>query len=91
MPKVLISDKMDPLAAEIFQNNGIAVDVKPGLKPDELKQIIGNYDGLAVRSSTIATPEIILAAKNLKVIGRAGIGRRQRSMCRPRPMPGSSL
>jgi D-3-phosphoglycerate dehydrogenase len=74
MPKVLISDKMDPLAAEIFQNNGIAVDVKPGLKPEELKAIIGSYDGLAVRSSTIATPEIIGAAKNLKVIGRAGIG-----------------
>ena len=65
MPKVLISDKMDPLAAEIFQNNGIAVDVKPGLKPEELKAIIGNYAGLAVRSSTIATPEIIGAVRNL--------------------------
>ncbi len=73
-PKVLISDKMDPLAAEIFQNNGVDVDVKPGLKPEELVKIIGDYDGLAVRSSTKATPEIIKAAKNLKVIGRAGIG-----------------
>ncbi len=74
MPKVLISDKMDPQAAEIFQNNGIAVDVKPGLKPEELSAIIGSYDGLAVRSSTQATAAIISAAKNMKVIGRAGIG-----------------
>ena len=74
MPKVLISDKMDKLAAEIFQNNGITVDVKPGMKPDELAKIIGQYDGLAVRSSTNATAEIIAAAKNMKVIGRAGIG-----------------
>ncbi len=74
MPKVLISDKMDKLAAEIFQNNGIDVDVKPGMKPEELVKIIGDYDGLAVRSSTFATAEIIGAAKNMKVIGRAGIG-----------------
>lgn len=74
MAKVLISDKMNPLAAEIFQNNGIAVDVKPGMSPEDLKAVIGDYDGLAVRSSTIATAEIIGAAKRLKVIGRAGIG-----------------
>ena len=74
MAKVLISDKMDKLAAEIFQNNGIAVDVKPGMKPEELAKIIGDYDGLAVRSSTNATADIIAAAKNMKVIGRAGIG-----------------
>ena len=74
MPKVLISDKMDKNAAEIFQNNGIIVDVKPGMKPEELAAIIGEYDGLAVRSSTTATAAIIAAAKNMKVIGRAGIG-----------------
>lgn len=74
MPKVLISDKMDGLAAEIFQNNGIEVDVRPGMKPDELAGVIGNYDGLAVRSSTNATADIIAAAKSMKVIGRAGIG-----------------
>ncbi len=74
MPKVLISDKMNPLAAEIFQNNGVDVDVKPGMSPEELKQVIGNYDGLAIRSSTTVTPEILEAATNLKVIGRAGIG-----------------
>lgn len=73
-PKVLISDKMDPLAAEIFQNNGIAVDVRPGLKPEDLVKIIGDYDGLAVRSSTFATADILKEARRMKVIGRAGIG-----------------
>ncbi|MCP5373706.1 MAG: phosphoglycerate dehydrogenase [Hyphomicrobiales bacterium] len=74
MPKVLISDKMSPLAADIFRQRGIEVDVKPGMSPDELKACIGAYDGLAVRSATKATAEIIAAADNLKVIGRAGIG-----------------
>ncbi len=74
MAKVLISDKMNPLAAEIFAKKGVEVDVKTGLEPDELIKIIGNYDGLAVRSSTKVTPEILAAARKLKVIGRAGIG-----------------
>ena len=74
MSKVLISDKLDPLAVEIFERNGIEVDFKPGLSPEEQLAIIGEYDGLAVRSATIATPELIAAGKNLKVIGRAGIG-----------------
>ena len=73
-PKVLISDKMDPKAAEIFAANGCEVDVKPGMTPDELKSVIGEYEGLAIRSSTTVTPEILEAATNLKVIGRAGIG-----------------
>jgi D-3-phosphoglycerate dehydrogenase len=74
MPKVLISDKLSPRAAEIFEERGVDVDVIVGLKPEELKEIIGQYDGLAVRSATKATAEIIDAATNLKVIGRAGIG-----------------
>ena len=73
-PKVLISDKLDPLAVEIFKNKGIEVDFKPGLSPEEQLEIIGDYDGLAVRSATKATPELIKAGKKLKVIGRAGIG-----------------
>jgi D-3-phosphoglycerate dehydrogenase len=73
-PKVLISDKMNPLAEKIFKERGCAVDVKTGLKPEELIAIIGEYEGLAIRSSTTVTPEILAAAKNLKVIGRAGIG-----------------
>jgi D-3-phosphoglycerate dehydrogenase len=74
MVKVLISDKLDKQAVEIFEKNGIEVDFKTGLSPEELLNIIGNYDGLAVRSETTATPELIKAAKKLKVIGRAGIG-----------------
>ena len=73
-PKVLISDKMDPNAARIFEERGCDVDVKPGMTPEELKAVIGQYDGLAIRSATKATAEILDAATNLKVIGRAGIG-----------------
>jgi D-3-phosphoglycerate dehydrogenase len=74
MPKVLISDKMDPKAAEIFRERGCEVDEITGLTPEELIKIIGEYDGLAIRSSTTVTPEILEAATNLKVVGRAGIG-----------------
>ena len=74
MPKVLISDKLDPLAIKIFEKNGIDVDFKPGLSPEEQIKIIPEYDGLAVRSATKVTPEMITAAPKLKVIGRAGIG-----------------
>ena len=74
MPKVLISDQMDPKAAEIFRANGVEVDEKPGLTKEELIAIIGGYDGLAIRSATKVTPEVLEAATNLKVVGRAGIG-----------------
>lgn len=74
MPKVLISDKLDPLAVEIFEKNGIDVDFKPGLSPEEQLEIIDQYDGLAIRSATKVTAEMIEKGKNLKVIGRAGIG-----------------
>ena len=72
--RVLISDKMDPKAATIFRERGIEVDEKPGLTPEELKAIIGDYDGLAIRSATKVTKPILDAATNLKVVGRAGIG-----------------
>ncbi len=74
MPKVLISDKMSPSAMEVFKNRGVDVDVITGLSKEEIIKIIPQYDGLAVRSSTRPDAEIIAAAKNLKVIGRAGIG-----------------
>lgn len=74
MPKVLISDQMDPQAAQIFRDRGVEVDVITGKTPEELKAMIGQYDGLAIRSSTKVTKEILDAATNLKVIGRAGIG-----------------
>lgn len=73
-PKVLISDKMDPNAARIFEERGCDVDVITGENPEELAARIGEYDGLAIRSSTTVTPAILDAATNLKVIGRAGIG-----------------
>jgi D-3-phosphoglycerate dehydrogenase / 2-oxoglutarate reductase len=72
--RVLISDKMDPRAAAIFRERGIEVDEKPGLSPDELKAIIGNYDGLAIRSATKVTKDLLNGADRLKVVGRAGIG-----------------
>ncbi len=74
MPKVLISDKLSPRSAEIFKENGIEVDVKTGMTEDELIACIGEYDGLAIRSATKVTPKVLAAAKNLKVVGRAGIG-----------------
>lgn len=74
MPKVLISDDLSPAAVQIFKDRGIEVDVKVGLDKDELIKIIGDYDGLAIRSATKVTPAVIDAAKKLKVVGRAGIG-----------------
>lgn len=74
MPKVLISDKLSPRAIEIFKENGVEVDVKVGMTPDELIACIGEYDGLAIRSATKVTEAVLNAAKKLKVVGRAGIG-----------------
>jgi D-3-phosphoglycerate dehydrogenase / 2-oxoglutarate reductase len=74
MPKVLISDKMDPRAAQIFRERGVEVDEITGKTKDELIAMIGDYDGLAIRSATKVTKDVLAAAKNLKVVGRAGIG-----------------
>jgi D-3-phosphoglycerate dehydrogenase len=74
MPKVLIADELSPRAVEIFAARGIAADVAIGLGVAELQQRIGGYDGLAVRSATKVTAELMAAAPELKVIGRAGIG-----------------
>ena len=73
-PRVLIADKLSPAAVDIFKARGVEADVKTGLSKDELLKIIGDYDGLAVRSATKADKDVIAAAKNMKVIGRAGIG-----------------
>jgi D-3-phosphoglycerate dehydrogenase / 2-oxoglutarate reductase len=74
MVKVLISDKLSPAAIAIFKERGVEVDIKTGLSPAELRAIIGEYDGLAIRSATKVTREVLDAATNLKVVGRAGIG-----------------
>ena len=74
MPRVLISDSMSNIAQKIFEKNKISVDVKTGLSEEEIIKIIPEYDGIVVRSATKVTKNIILAAKNLKIIGRAGAG-----------------
>ena len=74
MPKVLISDSMSKVAQKVFEKNKISVDVKTGLSEEEIIKIISEYDGMVVRSATKVTKNIILAAKKLKVIGRAGAG-----------------
>jgi D-3-phosphoglycerate dehydrogenase / 2-oxoglutarate reductase len=74
MPKVLIADKLSPAAIAIFQERGVEVDVKTGLSKEELIKVVGAYDGIAIRSASKITADVIKAASRLKVIGRAGIG-----------------
>ncbi len=75
MKKVLVSDTLSKEGIEILKNTpGIEVDVMTNLTPDELKGVIKEYDGLAIRSATKVTKEIIDCADKLAVIGRAGIG-----------------
>ena len=75
-PKVLVSDKLSETAVQIFRDRGIDVDFQPdlGKDKDKLAQVIGQYDGLAIRSATKVTEKILAAADNLRVIARAGIG-----------------
>ncbi len=76
MPKVLISDALSPAAVQIFKDRGIEVEFQPALGKDKekLAAVVGNYDGLAIRSATKVTSKVLEQARNLKVIGRAGIG-----------------
>jgi D-3-phosphoglycerate dehydrogenase / 2-oxoglutarate reductase len=74
MPKVLIADALSPAAVKIFRERGIIADEKVGLKPEEIKAIIGDYDGLAIRSATKVNKDLLAATSKLKVVGRAGIG-----------------
>ena len=74
MPKVLIADKLSPAAIAIFQERGVEVDNKPGMTKEELLACVDQYDGIAIRSATKITKDVLAAAKNLKVVGRAGIG-----------------
>lgn len=75
-PKVLVSDKLSETAVQVFRDRGLEVDFQPGLGKDKEKllEVIGDYDGLAIRSATKVTADVIAKATNLKVIGRAGIG-----------------
>jgi len=76
MPRVLVSDKLSTTAVQIFKDRGVEVDYLPdlGKDKDKLLEVIGQYDGLAIRSATKVTEKLIKAATNLKVVGRAGIG-----------------
>jgi phosphoglycerate dehydrogenase-like enzyme len=75
-PRVLISDALSPAAIAIFKERGVEVDFQPALGKDKekLAAIIGDYDGLAIRSATKVTAKILENAKKLRVVGRAGIG-----------------
>ncbi|MCL2143066.1 MAG: phosphoglycerate dehydrogenase [Methanomassiliicoccaceae archaeon] len=72
--KLLVSDPLSEEGLKILAASGIPVDVKPGLSEDELCAVIGEYDGLIIRSGTTVTKKILDAGKNLKVVGRAGVG-----------------
>jgi D-3-phosphoglycerate dehydrogenase len=76
MPKVLISDELSDAAVQVFRDNGVEVDFRPqlGKDPAGLAAIVGGYDGLAVRSATKVTAELLARADRLRVVGRAGIG-----------------
>ena len=75
-PRVLVSDELSETAVQIFRDRGIEVDYMPKLGKDKekLAEIIGQYDGLAIRSATKVTDKLLALATNLKVVGRAGIG-----------------
>ncbi|MEO0067717.1 MAG: hydroxyacid dehydrogenase [candidate division WOR-3 bacterium] len=72
--KVIITDPIAPEGVKILRDAGFTVDEKPGIAPDELLKVIPEYDAIIVRSATKVTAEVIEAGKNLKVIGRAGVG-----------------
>lgn len=74
MPKVLVSDPLSEEGLKVLKDAGFKVDVKTGLSEDELARCIGEYDALLIRSGTKVTSKVIENAKNLKVIGRAGVG-----------------
>ncbi len=75
MARILVSDKLDKQGLEILQAaTGLEVDNKPGLPADELKSIIGGYEGLVIRSGTKVTADLLEAAHSLRIVGRAGIG-----------------
>ncbi|MEH0195429.1 phosphoglycerate dehydrogenase [Caulobacter sp. CCNWLY153] len=73
-PRVLIADKLSPAAVDIFKNRGLDFDIKVGLSKDELIAVIGDYDGIAIRSGAKLDKDVIAAADKLQVIARAGIG-----------------
>ncbi|KAG5182669.1 phosphoserine aminotransferase [Tribonema minus] len=74
LAKILIGDPTDAVCANVFVGRGHEVDKKPGLSKEELLQVIGEYDGLVVRSGVQVDKDVIEAGKNLRIVGRAGTG-----------------
>jgi len=72
--KILISDKLQEEGIKIFKDNGFEVVANFEITNEQLKKEIGNYDGIVIRSRTKLTAEVLEHAKNLKAIGRAGVG-----------------
>jgi len=72
--KILISDKMSDKVEDVLKSKSIEYDIKTGMAPEELKSVIDQYDGILIRSATKLTAEILEDCKNLKVVGRAGVG-----------------
>ena len=74
MKKVLIADKADSICEKVLKEKGLEPVVKTGMKPEELKACIAEFDAIIVRSATTLTPDLIKAAANLKAVARAGSG-----------------
>ncbi|HET8733453.1 MAG TPA: phosphoglycerate dehydrogenase [Anaeromyxobacteraceae bacterium] len=72
--RVLVADDLSSEGVEVLRRSGLEVDVKVGLKPEELEAIIGDYDAIAVRSATKVTARLLEKATRLRVVGRAGVG-----------------
>ena len=72
--KILISDKMSDKVEDVLKSKSINYDIKTGMNPEELKSVIDQYDGILIRSATKLTSNILADCKNLKVVGRAGVG-----------------
>lgn len=74
LARILSSDSIESVCGNIFKERGHEFVSKPGIKNDELLKIIGEFDGLVVRSATKVTKEVLDAGVKLKVVGRAGTG-----------------
>jgi phosphoglycerate dehydrogenase-like enzyme len=74
LARVLATDNVDDSCIKIFEERGHKVDLLETMSEADLCKVIGEYDGLVVRSATKVTPEVIKHAKKMRVIGRAGVG-----------------
>ena len=72
--RILIADPLNERGAAILQEGGLQAETHAGLNEEQLCKIVGDYDGLIVRSATTVTAKVIAAGKKLQVIGRAGVG-----------------